>query len=208
MSSDTPPSANAIILAGGDGTRLGEDKALVPLAGIPLMTRTARRLHHVSQLIILAGRSYLPVDIGLSTNLTFAPDVITAGGPLVGIYSGLLASNAELNVVVACDMPFVRPRLLAHLLAAAIQSEAPVEVPQWNGKPQVLPSVCRRSAIDVVHQAIDDGERSLRGFIDHVQAHVVPEAQVRDLDPEGRSFFNINTRDDLQAAAQMLAERP
>lgn len=199
--------ANAIILAGGESTRLGEDKALVPLAGIPLMTRTARRLHRVSQQIILAGRSHLPVDIGLSTNLTFAPDTITDGGPLVGLYSGLLASDADVNVVVGCDMPFVRPRLLAQLLTVAVESDGPVIVPQWNGEPQVLPSVCKQSAIAAIRQALDEGERSLRGFIDHVKVGVAPEAEVRELDPEGRSFFNINTRDDLQAAARMLAER-
>jgi molybdopterin-guanine dinucleotide biosynthesis protein A len=203
----TTPTANAIILAGGRSSRLGEDKALVPLAGIPLMTHTARRLHHVAKQLILAGRPYLSVDIGLSTNVTFTADAFPAAGPLVGVYSGLLASGAELNVVVPCDMPLIRPRLLAHLLTAAGESPARIVVPESNGEPQVLPSVYKRSAAETVRQALDDGERSLHGFLGRVQAHVVPESAVRELDPEGRSFFNINTRDDLTAAERMLVGR-
>lgn len=200
----TTPTANAIILAGGQSSRLGEDKALVPLAGIPLMTRTARSLHHVSRQIILAGRPYLTVDIGLSTNVTFTADAFPAAGPLVGVYSGLLASDAKLNIVVACDMPLVRPRLLAHLLTAAGESTAQVTVPEWNGKPQVLPSVYKRSATETVRRALEDGERSLHAFLERIQPHIVPESQVLEFDPEGRSFLNINTRDDLKAAASML----
>jgi molybdopterin-guanine dinucleotide biosynthesis protein A len=203
----TTPTANAIVLAGGQSSRLGEDKALVPLAGIPLMTRTVRRLHHVSKQIILAGRPYLTVDIGLSTNVTFSADAYPAAGPLVGVYSGLLVSNAELNVVVACDMPLIRPRLLAHLLAAAAGSGAPVVVPEWSGEPQVLPSIYKRGAIDTLRRALDDGERSLHCILDRVQTLVVPEAEVREFDPEGRSFFNTNTRDDLKAAERLLSDR-
>jgi len=104
-------------------------------------------------------------------------------------------------------MPLVRPHLLAHLLAAADESTAQVTVPEWNGKPQVLPSVYKRSATETVRRALDAGERSLHGFLERIQPHVVPESQVLEFDPEGRSFFNINTRDDLKAAERTLSER-
>lgn len=201
------PEANAIILAGGNSTRLGEDKAFVPLNGIPLLTLTARRLHHVAKHLIIAGRSHFPVDIGLTTNITFAPDAILDGGPLVGVYSGLLASSAGLNLVVACDAPFVRPRLLAHLVAAASESDADVAALEWDARTQQLPAVYKRGAANKIDRFLDSGERSLTSLMDSVHFILVKEATVREFDPEGRSFFNINTRDDLTLAERMLAER-
>lgn len=208
MASDPmTPTANGIILAGGQSSRLGEDKALVPLAGLPLMTHTARRLHHVSRQLIIAGRSHLPVDIGLSTNVTFAADTIPGAGPLVGVYSGLLVSDANLDIVVGCDMPLLRPRLLAHLLSADVGSDAVVTVADWSGETQLLPSIYKRDAVDEIRRALDEGERSLKGFLTRVPTLIVPEAEVRAIDPEGRSFFNVNTREDLRRARRILAQR-
>lgn len=195
---------NAIILAGGASTRLGEDKALIPLRGIPLMTRVAWRLSDLAGRIIIAGRSHLPADIGLSTNVTFVPDTTYGEGPLVGIYSGLLASNAHHNIVVGCDMPFVSRRLLALLLDRAASSDTAGVVPEFAADPQPLCAVYDRDCLDEMRRAIGEGGRSPRDFLKRLSITVVPAQDFSDIDPTGRSFFNINTKDDLRKAEEML----
>lgn len=197
------PTPNAIILAGGQSTRLGEDKALLPLRGVPLLTRAVRRVYPLAAQIIISGRSHLPADIGLPLNIAFAPDVIHDAGPLVGIYTGLLASAAETNIVTACDMPFVSRDLLALLLDAAASSDTAAVVPESGGEPQVTCAVYKRSCLDEMQRTIETSEHSPRDFLKRISVDMITESKVRAVDPDGRSFFNINTKDDLRTAEQM-----
>lgn len=199
--------ANAIILAGGAATRLGSDKALVHLGGSPLISHVVRRLAPAVNRIIVSGRDGVPDDVQLPKEVTFVPDVPGVEGPLAGIYAGLQASNAEMNIVVACDMPLVGEKLIAMLLRGASESDALIVVPEWAGARQVLLTVYRRGCLDEMRRAIDQGERSPWNFQKRLRPLVIPKADVRAVDPEGLSFFNVNTSDDLIEAEKILARR-
>ena len=111
---------NLIILAGGKGLRLGRNKALEKIGGRSLLERVMLNLQsRVSKiLLVTAADSVLP-KIEAKREIQLVTDVSSGKGPLVGIYSGLLASDRLYNLVVACDMPFLNARLLDYMVGEA-----------------------------------------------------------------------------------------
>lgn len=197
-------ATTGIILAGGKNRRLGRPKALEKVGGIPIIQRVADRLAPIiNQLVIVTALDTegLPANLGAK----FVTDVIPGGGPLVGIYSGLMASENEKNILVACDMPFLSAPLLSHLAAVAAGQDAviPYSAP---GMFEPLHAVYDRNCVPAIKKRLDNQERAIASFLKDVKVLYIDSAECRQYDPELRSFFNINRQPDLDAA-QQLSER-
>jgi molybdopterin-guanine dinucleotide biosynthesis protein A len=105
-----------IVLAGGENRRMGKDKAFLRVAGVPMIEHVLRALRKSVERIIIVTNS---PGVYASYDALVIPDACNKRGPLTGIYSGLLHSRDEYNVVVACDMPFLNPRLLSYMTGLA-----------------------------------------------------------------------------------------
>jgi molybdopterin-guanine dinucleotide biosynthesis protein A len=125
-------------------------------------------------------------------------------GALAGLRTALRAASHEHLLVLACDLPFVCVPLIEHLLRAA--PAADVVVPRWRGELEPLQAVYRRSCLAAVESALAEGRRRMIDFHADVRVHVVEEDVITRLDPQGLTFFNINTPADLQTAERLLAE--
>jgi molybdopterin-guanine dinucleotide biosynthesis protein A len=89
----------------------------------------------------------------------------------------------------------------------AQSSNADVVVPRWEGNFQTLHAVYnRKRTLRAVEQALADGERRMISFYPQLRVHVVEAEQIREIDPQGRSFFNVNTPEELMEAERLLAE--
>jgi len=108
----------SIILAGGRGRRLGQHKPSTKLAGMSLIEWVIQSLDPLKTEIIVVNAS--PHDIPTPSVRTVY-DVIPGKGPLVGIYSGLKASEGPASLVVACDMPFLNSSLLYYMFTLFIR---------------------------------------------------------------------------------------
>jgi molybdopterin-guanine dinucleotide biosynthesis protein A len=93
--------------------------------------------------------------------------------------------------------------LIEHLLRASPTAE--VVIPRWRGELEPLQAVYRRSCLAPVERALAEGRRRMIDFHADVRVHVVEEDVIAGLDPQGLSFFNINTPTDLHAAERLLA---
>ena len=115
----------------------------------------------------------------------------------MGLYSGLKATQSSTALVVAVDMPFVQPALLAFLLAH--HEENTLLVPVVEGVPQVLLAIYPRSILPLIETLLQQGKRAPRALLEVAPVRYIEEAQLREVDPQLRSFVGINTPHDLQA---------
>lgn len=185
-----------IILAGGRSSRMGTDKALLPLTNAPHSTFLAHLAATLSPLcdeVILVARDAAQAAhyrVAAADNRIIT-DKVPDNGPLMGIYSGLSAIQAAKALVVAVDMPFAQTALVSMLLARA--GTDVITVPVVNDIPQVLFAVYPRSLMPLIETTIAQGRRDPRSLLASSPVQYIDEAQLRMVDPQLRSFINVNT---------------
>ena len=118
-------------------------------------------------------------------------DPIEDLGPLAGIAAGLAASTTELNLIVACDMPLIRPAVLRRLVE--LRGDADICVAIVGGQASPLCAVYRSSVAIAAQTLLATGERRVMRLLDQVQTKRVDAAVFRDLDPDLDSFVSCNT---------------
>jgi molybdopterin-guanine dinucleotide biosynthesis protein A len=190
-------TVSAIILAGGRSSRMGQPKALLPFDGEPLIAHVVRKLQRsFGEVIVVAApdQELPPLRVKL------ARDEVAFQGPVSGIYHGLEASGSAVNFVGSCDIPFFSLPLIAYLVAESAQYD--VVVPEWDGRLQPLFAVYRSAVAAHLAEQLRRGELRPIFLFDKVRTKRVGAEEIRRLDPEGLSFFNMNTPADYQAAVE------
>lgn len=183
---------SAAVLAGGASTRMGRDKAMLDHGGIPLADHIAAVLREVAAEVFVVAKAPLP---GLRTPVVL--DASPARTPLAGVSAALDHARHELVFVCACDMPTISP-VLVRLLAEHI-ADAAAAVPVRDGRVESLHALWRREAAQEVARLLHAGERAVHRVLDALGAVRLAEREWRALDPEGRSFANLNTPADAAA---------
>jgi len=181
--------ATAIVLAGGQSRRMGEDKALLPVDGKPMVERVVDSLRpHFSEILVSTNSPERYEFLGLD----MVPDRVPDQGPMMAVASSLERASNDLCFVAACDV--VRPpaALMIELLRQA-RGGAQVVVPvDAKDRYEPLFGVYRRSARGVMTEALNRGARQLFGVYDHLETVVLPL-------PDGERVENVNTRPEYEA---------
>ncbi|MDY6819926.1 MAG: molybdenum cofactor guanylyltransferase [Halobacteriales archaeon] len=201
-----------VIIAGGYSTRFGDrDKAVAALAGTPMIRRVADRLAAVVDALVVNCRSDQVEAIddaltGYDRPFEFAEDPEPDEGPVAGIRTGLRAVESEYAAVVACDMPFVDPTFLEYLRQRAAGHDA--AVPQLDDEwYQTTQAVYRAQAMaDACETALERGDRKVIAPLFELEYVVVGDAEIRE-HTDVKTFENINTQEELTAAARELDAR-
>ena len=191
----------SIILAGGRGRRLGQHKPSTKLAGMSLIEWVIQSLDPLKTEIIVVNAS--PHDIPTPSVRTVY-DVIPGKGPLVGIYSGLKASEGPASLVVACDMPFLNARLLYYMFT--LLSGYDIVIPRIDEKVEPLHAIYSKSCLGPIEELLRRDELQTSNLLSQLNVRYVSEEELNKFDPEHLSFFNINTKTDLEQAEQ-IAQR-
>lgn len=192
------------ILVGGRGSRLGGvDKAALDLNGTPLIEHVLAVVAPLaSELLVVANDDRLAGDPRFTVLLDPEPHA----GVLPALLAALSAATSPLLLLLACDMPFVSRALVEHLVRLAPGRD--VVMPKVGGREQPMHAVYRvASCSPAIRAALARGDRRMISFLDDVQTVQVAEPELRRLDPDLRSFFNVNTPDDLDTARQIAAGR-
>ncbi|MEY4636511.1 MAG: putative molybdenum cofactor guanylyltransferase, partial [Acidobacteriota bacterium] len=116
-----------------------------------------------------------------------------------GIAAGLSASHSDVNIVVACDMPLIKPAVLRRLVELLGEADICVAIVDEHASP--LCAVYRSTVAGVAQQLLAGGERRVMALLDRVQTERAEAAMFRDLDPDLDSFVSCNTPEQLEAAA-------
>lgn len=184
------------VLAGGTSRRMGRPKSSLLIAGETMLDRQIRLLRSLARrVVVIGGTSEFSKDF----NVYRVPDVETDRGPLAGIYTALLQTRTEFNLILGCDLPFVNRRLLGYLATRAMAAGSDVTVPRSrDGRLQPLCAVYRRQARYAVQASLAAGNNKLRSFFPRVRCGAIPW---RDLSCAGfrpSIFGNMNTPEDYE----------
>lgn len=182
-----------LVLAGGAGSRMGQDKATMRLTGQRLVDRAVQCLGECCVEVLVAHGATRPLDVAGARGVPDAP----GEGPLAGIVGGLRHARTPLLAVIAVDMPRANSDVL-RALATVWDGEAAV-VPVVDGEPQPLHAVYAVSWTMRYARLLAAGERSARRALQTLGARTAAADAWGVADPTGRFALNLNTTEDLVA---------
>lgn len=187
-----------VIQAGGASSRMGQDKALMPFLGRPLIARVVERLAGLGDEVLVTTNR--PEDYAF-LNLPLIPDLLPGTGALGGLYTALHAANNPFVAVVACDMPFIDPRLLRAQIDLLEQEGVDAVIPRSLEGLEPLHGVYRRdTCLPAVKAALDRGDRRMISWFDAAKVRLMTPEEVAVVDPGFRSFINVNSPEEFQKA--------
>ncbi len=201
MSDETETVGSAVVLAGGRSRRMGRPKALLPFGGQPLILHVVRRIRSLFPDIVVAAA---PEQELPELPAALVRDDVAYQGPVGGMCRGLRACKGAGAFVTSCDLPFLNLSLVSHLASRLPGHD--VVAPYWEGRLQPLHAVYRRGVLPLLEQQLWRGELRPVSLYDKVRTLEVDEDEVRAFDPEGLSFFNVNTPDDYARARSLCSE--
>jgi molybdenum cofactor guanylyltransferase len=194
----TFPDVAAFILAGGKSTRMGADKAFVTLDGRTLLARALKVARSMTVNVRIVGDA--------AKYAAFAPvveDVFRGCGPLGGIHAALRASHAELNFILAVDVPFASRTFLEYLITRArITPSAMVTVARTSEGWQPLCAVYRREFANAAENALHAGRYRIDALFDEARTQVIREDELESAGFSQRIFRNVNTPEELARAGE------
>ena len=185
-----------IVLAGGQGRRMGGvDKGWVELAGAPMIVHVLRRLApQVDEILINANQNLERYEaLG---HAVFADTVGGFAGPLAGLHAGMTHATREMVVTVPCDSPFLPADLVDRLHAGLVAKRAQLAVAKTFDQPHPVFALVRRDVLPGLAAFLERGGRKIDAW--YAALEVVEVA----FDDEADAFRNINTTDELAAAAK------
>ena len=192
-----------ILLAGGKSRRMGEDKRFLLVGGQPLYERSLATLQSIFyEVRIVIAQDSAP----LSSDVPVVRDLVPNCGTLGGIYTGLKEAKTAYTFVVACDMPFLNAEVIRYLVS--LKSKADAVIVRLRQSVQPTHAVYSRQCLPVFEEMVRTGRLKVQDCIGHpsIKVRVVEYDELREIDPEGHSFLNVNTPADLETV-RLLCQR-
>ncbi len=213
MRTASEPDSAGFVLAGGQSSRMGRDKALLEFAGRPLVERALAILQQAGLPAKIAG-AVPSARASLEAYAPIVEDATPGLGPLSGICAALATTSARHAVFLPVDLPLLPPSLLVFLLRHAQMTGAAVTIPSLSGFMQTFPSVIDRAALPALQNALGSGRygcyaafKAAAAALGRPLASVAVEILAQSgqvSDPRGlpaiRWFLNLNAPDDLVCA--------
>jgi molybdopterin-guanine dinucleotide biosynthesis protein A len=177
---------------------MGQDKALLPFLGRPLIQRVLERVEPLADEVLVTTNK---PEAYRFLGLPLLADTLPGRGALGGLYTALRASSYSQVVVIACDMPFINAGLLRSELDLLHSSGSDLVIPQLEGGLEPFHAVYRKeSCLPEIEWALAADKWRVDSWFSRVRVYRMPEEEIRKLDPHLRSFWNINTPEELELA--------
>lgn len=192
------------IQAGGKSLRMGQDKAGLVFCGKPLVQWVFERARAVAdEILVIANEpeKYPFLDCSIYT------DEIPGSGPLGGLYTALLHARYSSVGVLACDMPFANPDLLAFEQNLLLSASVDVVIPQTGKGLEPFHAVYRReTCLPLVRAALQNGETRVVDWLRNARVAYLQPRDVQLFDPYQMAFHNLNTPEQVLMAERIFME--
>ncbi|NGZ09213.1 MAG: molybdenum cofactor guanylyltransferase [Nitrospira sp. LK70] len=186
-----------VLLAGGKSRRMGEDKRFALVGQRTLFERSCAVLCELFEQVCVVIAQDSP---SLEAAVPVVRDLIPDCGSLGGLYTGLRLAKTQHVFLAACDMPFLNPDVIRYLVH--LKDQADIVISRWASRLQPTHAVYGRGCLPVLEDMMKLHNRKIQSIIDHpaLRVRVIPETEIRQIDHDGCSMFNINTPADLERA--------
>lgn len=184
---------------------MGQDKALKPFLGRPLIERVIERLAPIAdELLVITNQ---PASYAF-LNLPLVSDLKPGRGPLGGLYTGLASAAAPVVGVVACDMPFANAALFKTAAAILVEEQVDVVIAKTPEGFEPLHAVYRRTAcMPAIESAIASDQWRMVSWFPLVRVRTLAADEIGRCDPEHLAFWNVNTPEDFAEAEARASGR-
>lgn len=189
--------ATGIILAGGKSSRMGVNKALLEINGKTVIETICDELDSIVNNIIIVTNSFEDYQF---LGRKMVKDEWREMGPLAGIHAGLSASETKLNLIVACDMPFISAELGNILLEQLLAYDA--VVPEISGQLHPLFAAYQKDVKKEIENALEQNKLRIRGIFQHLHVKMLNETELKNLDYniDEADIFNMNHPNEYEQA--------
>ena len=192
-----------VILSGGLNTRFdGKNKAFVSIGGRRIIDRLLEVFSDLFDDIILVTNH---PDQFLQWDLTIVTDIIDLRSSLTGIHTGLFYMKNPYAFFSACDTPFLKKELV-EILVEQIEQKLDIIMPQTAAGFEPLCAIYSKRCLKPAEDHLRANKVKIQWAFRSNRIKHIPENQLRTVDPELRSFLNINTPPDLARAEEMVAD--
>ena len=193
---------SCIILAGGKSVRFGHDKVLEKIGNASLLEQVISRIDPLGkEIIIVTAKERAFAQLANNPKIKIVNDIVPGMGSLGGIYTGLVESKSFYNLVVAADMPFLNESLLRYMIKVADSYDFILpHVKNWY---EPLHAVYSRNCIGPAKTILDQGKKVIVELFNYVKVRYVEAEEIDKFDPQHLSFFNINTKEDMERAIKI-----
>ena len=190
-----------VLLAGGKSRRMGQDKRLLSVGDATLYTRSLSVLRAIFERVVVVVAQDSPL---VASDAPVLRDVIPHCGSLGGLYTGLKEARTQWVFAVACDMPFLDPGTIRHF--TSLKGEGDVIMAKLRNGFQPMHALYHRNCLPIMEGLIHAQDFKIHRLADHpsLRARIVIPEELSRVDPEGRSFYNVNTPADLAAARSLF----
>lgn len=206
--------AGVIVLSGGKSSRMGRNKALLPVGQQTAIEKIITELEPICQQPIIVTND--PAEYAW-LELPLVSDEYPGKGPLAGIQAGLKASTFETNFVVACDMPFASVTIAREIIRFSEGYDACV--PEVRGKLHPLFAAYQKRCLPALDQCLRQDRLRVIDLLNRIHVHYVREDDLctkergqpqqlvtEHIDRFERAFFNMNRPDEYERAKKWLTE--
>ncbi|OIP14031.1 MAG: hypothetical protein AUJ99_00400 [Caldisericum sp. CG2_30_36_11] len=184
-----------VILAGGKGRRFGSKKQFFTIDGESLVERCVRRFSPLfSDVVVATDNASELIPLKEKYRVKIVEDEMKNLGAIVGIYTGLKNIVEEKAFVCGVDMPFINFNLVKYLMS----KDGKIVVPFVRGFPEALHSVYSKDIIPQIQELLNEGIYKISELFNFVETVYIDEREVRQVDKNLTSFFNLNTKKDLE----------
>lgn len=193
---------SCIILAGGKSLRFGHDKVLERVGNTSLLELVISRIDSLSKdIIIVTAKKRTFAPLANHPKVKTVSDIFPGQGSLGGIYTGLVESGSFYNLVIAADMPFLNEPLLRYMIG--VSNGFDFVLPRVKNLYEPLHAIYTKNCIAPIESILKQGKKVIIELFNHVKVRYVEDEEVDRFDPQHLSFFNINTKKDLEIARKM-----
>ena len=195
-------SRSCIILAGGKSVRLGYDKISQKVGKLSLLEEVVSRVEPlVSEIILVVAQDRSFPELENHKKIKKISDIYPGNGSLGGIHAGLSASSSSYNLVIAADMPFLDQALLQYIFE--VSDGFDLVLPRIKTFFEPLHAVYSKNCIEPSEFIIKQGKKMIVELFNYVRVRYVEAEEIDRFDPKHMSFFNINTKEDLEEARKI-----
>jgi molybdopterin-guanine dinucleotide biosynthesis protein A len=185
---------DAFILAGGENKRIPVVKGFLEIQNRKIIEKNLDLLNRLFKRVLISANA---PEWYFYLGSPMVGDVLDSRGPMTGILSALVSTEASDIFVIACDMPYINAILIQYIVEKW-DNRFDAAIPLYEQKPQPLFGIYSKRIADKMEWCIKTGRRSIRDFLRDITVYYISEDEVKRIDHKGRSFVNINTAEDYK----------